>query len=197
MRQVTDWLEKLGVPEYAERFENDIDFTLLPELTDQDLEDWRCLARPPPQDPQSDSGARAHAGRYPGRSCIGSFRSIGKTRRCRDDADRLGRSYRRAPISHGDVLRSGRLHSDFSATRRRGVARLGRRISRRRLRCDYGTGARNHGLRFEGIAKTICKKTAASPLNSGKNHYLQGRNHPSRPTPWKYFTGDERRMLGR
>jgi class 3 adenylate cyclase len=39
MRQVTDWLEKLGMPEYAERFaENDIDFTILPELTDQDLE---------------------------------------------------------------------------------------------------------------------------------------------------------------
>jgi SAM domain (Sterile alpha motif) len=39
MRRVTDWLEKLGVPEYAERFaENDIDFTLLPELSDQDLE---------------------------------------------------------------------------------------------------------------------------------------------------------------
>jgi class 3 adenylate cyclase len=39
MRQVADWLEKLGMFEYAERFaENDIDFPLLPELTDQDLE---------------------------------------------------------------------------------------------------------------------------------------------------------------
>ena len=39
MRQVTDWLEKLGMSEYAQRFaENDIDFSLLPELTDQDLE---------------------------------------------------------------------------------------------------------------------------------------------------------------
>ena len=39
MRQVTDWLEELGMSEYAERFaENDIDFTLLPDLTDQDLE---------------------------------------------------------------------------------------------------------------------------------------------------------------
>jgi hypothetical protein len=38
-RQIADWLEKLGMPEYAERFaENDIDFTILPELTDQDLE---------------------------------------------------------------------------------------------------------------------------------------------------------------
>src|SRR5215467_3314010 len=39
MQQVADWLEKLGMAEYAERFaENDIDFTLLLELTDQDLE---------------------------------------------------------------------------------------------------------------------------------------------------------------
>ena len=39
MKQVADWLEKLGMSEYVERFaENDVDFTLLPELTDQDLE---------------------------------------------------------------------------------------------------------------------------------------------------------------
>src|SRR6201984_1395569 len=50
--------------------------------------------------------------------------------------------------------------------------------------------ARNHSLRFEGIAKTICKKTAAPPPNSGKNHYLERLNSPSRSTPWKYFTGD-------
>ena len=39
MQQVTDWLEKLGMSEYAARFaENDIDFSILTELTDQDLE---------------------------------------------------------------------------------------------------------------------------------------------------------------
>jgi hypothetical protein len=38
MQQVTDWLEKLGMSEYAARFaENDIDFSILTELTDQDL----------------------------------------------------------------------------------------------------------------------------------------------------------------
>src|ERR1700723_1317328 len=51
--------------------------------------------------------------------------------------------------------------------------------------------ARNHSLRFEVIAKTICKKAAAPPPNSGKNHYLERLNYPSRSTPWKYFTGDE------
>ena len=40
MQQIADWLKKLGMSEYAERFaENDIDFAVLPDLTDQDLEE--------------------------------------------------------------------------------------------------------------------------------------------------------------
>ena len=36
--QVSDWLEKLGLGQYAPRFaENDISFAVLPDLTDQDL----------------------------------------------------------------------------------------------------------------------------------------------------------------
>src|SRR5215467_10134616 len=39
MQQIADWLEKLGLSEYAQRFaENNIDFTILGDLTDQDLE---------------------------------------------------------------------------------------------------------------------------------------------------------------
>src|SRR5215468_6301998 len=39
MQQIADWLENLGLSEYAQRFaENDIDFTILADLTDQDLE---------------------------------------------------------------------------------------------------------------------------------------------------------------
>jgi class 3 adenylate cyclase len=39
MQQIADWLEKLGLSEYAQRFaENRIDFSVLSELTDQDLE---------------------------------------------------------------------------------------------------------------------------------------------------------------
>jgi hypothetical protein len=39
MQQIGDWLEKLGMSEYSERFaENRIDFSVLPDLTDQDLE---------------------------------------------------------------------------------------------------------------------------------------------------------------
>ena len=40
MQQIADWLEKLGMSEYAGRFaENRIDFSVLPDLTDQDLKD--------------------------------------------------------------------------------------------------------------------------------------------------------------
>ena len=38
MQQIADWLRKLGMSEYAERFaENDIEIDILPELTDHDL----------------------------------------------------------------------------------------------------------------------------------------------------------------
>ena len=40
MQQIGDWLKKLGLSEYARRFaENHVDFSVLPELTDQDLKD--------------------------------------------------------------------------------------------------------------------------------------------------------------
>ena len=40
MEQIAEWLAKLGMSEYAERFaENRIDFAVLPDLTDQDLKD--------------------------------------------------------------------------------------------------------------------------------------------------------------
>src|SRR6516165_4346856 len=39
MQQITDWLQKLGLEQYVQRFaENDINFVILPDLTDQDLE---------------------------------------------------------------------------------------------------------------------------------------------------------------
>ena len=39
MQQIEDWLRKLGLTEYAQRFaDNGIDLSVLPDLTDQDLE---------------------------------------------------------------------------------------------------------------------------------------------------------------
>ena len=40
MQQIAEWLEKLGMSEYAQRFaENDIDASVLPHLTDQSLKE--------------------------------------------------------------------------------------------------------------------------------------------------------------
>jgi class 3 adenylate cyclase len=40
MQQIADWLQKLGLGQYAQRFaENDISFSVLPDLTDQDLKE--------------------------------------------------------------------------------------------------------------------------------------------------------------
>src|SRR6204780_1772044 len=40
IQQIADWLQKLGLGQYAQRFaENDINFTVLPHLTDQDLKE--------------------------------------------------------------------------------------------------------------------------------------------------------------
>ena len=40
MQQVADWLEKLGLGQYAQRFaENDIDASVLPHLTEENLKE--------------------------------------------------------------------------------------------------------------------------------------------------------------
>src|SRR6516165_8097946 len=39
MQQIADWLEKLALGQYAQRFvENGIDLSVLPELTDEDFD---------------------------------------------------------------------------------------------------------------------------------------------------------------
>jgi hypothetical protein len=44
MQPIADWLEKLGLSEYAERFaENGISVAALPHLTDHDLKDIGVL----------------------------------------------------------------------------------------------------------------------------------------------------------
>jgi hypothetical protein len=48
MEQIADWLEKLGMSEYASRFaENGISVAALPHLTDQDLKDIGVLLGAP------------------------------------------------------------------------------------------------------------------------------------------------------
>jgi class 3 adenylate cyclase len=44
MQQIADWLEKVGMSEYAKAFaDNGIDVSVLPHLTDQDLKDIGVL----------------------------------------------------------------------------------------------------------------------------------------------------------
>jgi hypothetical protein len=44
MQQIADWLEKLGMPEYAQCFaDNKIDVSVVRHLTDQDLKDIGVL----------------------------------------------------------------------------------------------------------------------------------------------------------
>ena len=75
MQQIADWLEELGMSEYAERFaENDIDTSVLGHLTDQDLRDlgvslghrrkilaaiaeYRAIPLSPPPDPKPQDAA--------------------------------------------------------------------------------------------------------------------------------------------
>ena len=138
MQQIADWLEKLGMSEYAERFaENHIDFSVLRDLTDQDLKDLGVVLG----DRRKMLRAIARARRRLG--CGGR------------NLDRVGVSrHRRAPPSHGDVLGPGRLdgalgphgpggpargHFGLSEVRRRDRAPL------RRLRGEV------HGRRRAGL----------------------------------------------
>ena len=58
MQQIADWLKTLGMSEYAERFaENGIDFSVLPDLTEQDLKGFGRFAWPSSQDFAGDCGA--------------------------------------------------------------------------------------------------------------------------------------------
>ena len=65
MQQIADWLNALGMSEYAQRFaENRIDLSVLPDLTDQDLEELgvpsaiggKCCAAIAKLDVVADSG---------------------------------------------------------------------------------------------------------------------------------------------
>ena len=93
MQQIADWLEKLGMSEYAQRFaENGIGFAALRHLTDQDLKDIGVLL-----------GHR--------RIMLAAIQELGSscrsaTRRSRTEAPRD----RRAPPSDGDFFGPRRLN---------------------------------------------------------------------------------------
>jgi hypothetical protein len=48
MQQIADWLEKLGLGQYAQPFgENDINLAILPHLRDQDLKELGVKVKNP------------------------------------------------------------------------------------------------------------------------------------------------------
>ena len=107
MQQIADWLEKLGLSEYAPRFaENRIDFSVLRDLTDQDLKDLGVVL-----------GDRRKLLR-----AIGELDTAAPA--ARGNAAATG-GRRRAPLRHGDVLRSRGFDRHCRQARCRRVARSG------------------------------------------------------------------------
>jgi hypothetical protein len=114
MQSIAEWLQKLGLGQYAQRFaENDISFSILSDLTDQDLEkigvaslghrrqllreiaNLRETADAPPLAPSVPTPPIAAPTVTPPAG-----------------------SRRRAPACHGDVLRFGGFDRYLRATRR-------------------------------------------------------------------------------
>jgi hypothetical protein len=122
MQQIADWLKKLGLAEYGERFaENGIDVSVLPHLTDQDLKDMGVLL-----------GHRRKM-----LAAIGELSSQPAAARASDgytyragDPDRVPNrashgSTRRTPLPHGYVLRPGGLHRALYKARREDSRKIG------------------------------------------------------------------------
>ena len=112
MQQIADWLQKLGLGQYAQCFaENEIDVSVLRHLTDQDLKDVGV----PLGHRRKILAAIAELGSTPAVAPAAAARYAGADfcRCCAATDLRSGRSHRRAPLSHGDVLRSGGFDRHF------------------------------------------------------------------------------------
>ena len=112
MQAIADWLKELGMSEYAQRFaENDIDLSVLPDLTDQDLRELglsmghrRRLLRAISELNDTPASPNVIAKSAPPPI------SASETPAERSGDRSLGRGSRwRAAACHGDVLRSGGL----------------------------------------------------------------------------------------
>ena len=100
MQQIADWLEKLGLGQYVQHFaENGIDASVLGYLTDQDLEKIGVLL-----------GHR--------RKMLAAIAELGSAAPASQQpvvTERAPQELRRAPPSHGDVLRLGGLNGALGA----------------------------------------------------------------------------------
>jgi SAM domain (Sterile alpha motif) len=107
MQLIADWLEKLGMSEYAQRFaESRIDLSVLPDLTDQDLKDLGIVLG----DRRKILRAIGEMGnaRAPVQTPSISAPSLTPSLCCY-------RNFSRAPPSHCDVLGPCRLYGTLGA----------------------------------------------------------------------------------
>jgi SAM domain (Sterile alpha motif) len=150
-QQIADWLGKLGMSEYAQRFaENGIGIAALRHLTEQDLKDIGVLLG----HRRIILAAISELG-GPGAATPPHAATVGP--KPQDIAKRLqqaptpaappppsicapSRGRWRAPACHGDVLRPGGFDRHCGAARCRGMARLGWGLSRSRFSCGRGNG---------------------------------------------------------
>jgi hypothetical protein len=101
MQQIADWLEKLGMSEYAERFTgNRIDLSVLPDLTDKDLKDLGAVLGDRRKMLRAISEFAKGPASPESPSCYG-IETAGSG----------------ASAAHGHVLRPGRLYRDFRKAR--------------------------------------------------------------------------------
>jgi uncharacterized protein YjiS (DUF1127 family) len=100
MQQIADWLNSLGMSEYAQRFaENRIDFSVLRDLTDQDLQDLGIVLG----DRRKIFAGDRRVGERTGRGTRGAICSAGADPDCVPNPDSRG-SGRRTPLPHRYVL---------------------------------------------------------------------------------------------
>ena len=121
--EIADWLEKLGMSEYAQRFaENRIDFSVLPDLTDQDLEKLGVLLGDRRKMLRAITDLEAIEKSAP----IGAVADPAAAATATESVSQDTAERRQA---HGDVLRPRRLDGALRAARPRGHARRHLRLS--------------------------------------------------------------------
>jgi len=121
---IDGWLRGIGLPQYAEMFRaNDINGELLGRLTNDDLKDIGVASfghRKKLLEAIAELGGANTA--TPASPLVPAAPIPGGRRAA-------ARSRRRAALSHGHLLRSGRLDRHFRAARCRGMARPRRHLS--------------------------------------------------------------------
>jgi hypothetical protein len=118
MQQIANWLEELGMSEYAQRFaDNDIDLTILRDLTDQDLKELGVASLGHRRKLLRAIAALEDAPCSDTLGTCGFVSNVGAELGRRSAVSNLSarRGHRRTSLSHGDVLRSGGLDQHFRA----------------------------------------------------------------------------------